>query len=97
MTDFGVFRACAKRVHGVYMILAVVLAASGAQAGAWEEFERRCLVPMESVALAQPDDLTPLRNFKNDGDTYSEYGFDDGDHILAVSDGRSDRPNRRWM
>lgn len=90
MTDFGVFGTCAKRVHGMYMILAVVLGSSGAaQAGAWEEFERRCLMPMEDIALAQPGDLTPLSTSKNDGDTYSDYGFEDGPHILSVSDGRS--------
>jgi len=91
MIDFGVFCACAKRVYSVCTILAVVFGASVAQAGAWEEFEQRCLVPMENIDLAQPNDLTPLRKFKNDGDTYSDYGFDDGNHILSVSDGRSGR------
>ena len=53
MTKYGVCitsamrRLCVGQVVGPLGV--VFLAASGAQAGAWEEFETRCLVPMENV------------------------------------------------
>ncbi|RLJ51828.1 hypothetical protein BCF46_2053 [Litoreibacter meonggei] len=96
MTKFGVCitsakrRLCVGQVAGPLWV--VFLAASGAQAGAWEEFETRCLVPMENVALVQPDDLRHDKKFKNDGDTYSTYRI--GDVKLAISDGRANQP--KW-
>ncbi|KAG1649655.1 High-affinity branched-chain amino acid transport ATP-binding protein LivG [Nymphon striatum] len=66
-----------------------------AQAGAWEEFEARCLVPMENVSLRQPDSLEAYKNFKNDGDTYSTYKI--GKAKLAISDGRGDAPQWCWI
>lgn len=69
------------------VILCLMLGATPVQAGAWEEFEARCLVPMENIELAQPTDLTADKNFKNDGDTYSTYAFEA--FTLAISDGRA--------
>jgi hypothetical protein len=91
MTETAVQNAYTGRTQRVVTLCVAVLAAGGAQAGAWEEFEQRCLVPMENVALGQPTDLRPHRQFKNDGDTYTDYAFEDGNHILSVSDGRAGR------
>ena len=85
MTDFGVFGACAKRVHGVYMILAVVFGASAGQAGAWEEFERRCLVPMEAVTDPITEGLSPLVADQNG--TQVAYGWtpNDGAYVFLAN------------
>jgi len=54
MTKSGVCKGSVKCRQSVGQLVGslgvVLLAATGAQAGAWEEFEARCLVPMENVA-----------------------------------------------
>ncbi|MGJ8545663.1 MAG: hypothetical protein ACSHWZ_09500 [Sulfitobacter sp.] len=62
-------------------------AAAAAEQTAWDVFVQRCVAPLEQGQLALPEDLTPARNFKNDGDFYSEYEVAGGDVVLAVSEG----------
>ncbi|NSX54976.1 hypothetical protein [Parasulfitobacter algicola] len=57
-----------------------------AHAGAWQIFRDNCLFPIESGELVQLTDMTPSASFKNDGDTYSKYNFDNGAYILSISD-----------
>lgn len=71
-------------------ILGLVICGNAASASAWSVFHARCIAPLEVGALGQPVDLVAMRNFKNDGDTFSEYEGMAGAAVLRVSDGRAD-------
>ncbi|WP_090212919.1 hypothetical protein [Litoreibacter janthinus] len=73
----------------------MALTTSAALAGAWEEFESLCLLPMENISLAQPTTLEPYQSFKNDGDTYTTYKIDGAK--LAISDGRAGASKWCWI
>lgn len=79
----------------VQVISAILIACGAAQADAWEEFDARCLVPMENVALAQPIDLRHDKSFKNDNDNFSSYQIDGA--RLAISNGNMGLPQWCWM
>jgi len=89
MTKRVMHNLCTLHAQTMRMVCAVFLMAGVAQAGAWEEFETRCLGPMENVALAHPADHKQHKSFKNDGGTYTTYRIDGA--TLAVSDGRMDQ------
>jgi len=57
MTKNGVYTPYTPRTHSVVTLCAALLLASGAQAGAWEEFEARCLVPMENLSPSRVEGL----------------------------------------
>jgi hypothetical protein len=72
-------KACASFLLVLcWVISGLCVVSSAAHANAWEEFEQRCLVPMENVSLVLPSDLTPIAQFKNDGDPYNEYDVGSG-------------------
>ena len=56
MTEPRVRKACDAR--GACITLALVLGAGAAQAGAWNEFETRCLLPIENVRAPDVSGLT---------------------------------------
>ena len=49
MTRNAVHTPYTSRTHRVVTLCACLFLTTGAQAGAWEEFEARCLVPMENL------------------------------------------------
>ena len=61
MTEIGRFlrvrKSCVQRVYSVCTFLALLFAGSSVHAGAWEEFEARCLVPMENVEASDVSGL----------------------------------------
>jgi hypothetical protein len=82
MTKIGVHRAYTGRTLGVVTLCTAVLASGGAQAGAWEEFERRCLVPMAEFSEPDLTSLTVTKKIdpKVDPDieiTFGHYPADD--------------------
>jgi len=54
------YTTCTQPVHTV--VLALGLMSGSAHAGAWEEFERRCLAPMENVQPLSLDGLDEIPN-----------------------------------
>lgn len=95
MTNSGVSITSAKRRLGVSALGAVLLAATGAQAEVWDQFEQHCLTPLENVSLSQPETLKAHESFKNGDDTYSTYTI--GRAKLAISDGRADFAQWCWV
>ena len=57
MTERGVHIAYTGRTLPVVTLCVAGLAAGGAVAGAWEEFQSRCLTPMENVRAPVVSDL----------------------------------------
>jgi len=60
MTENSVHNLYTLCTQPVVTLCATVLLTSGAQAGAWEEFEARCLVPLENLSPSQVDGLNAV-------------------------------------
>ena len=60
MTKNAVHNPYTPCTHSVVTLCAGVFLATGAHAGAWEEFEARCLTPLENGFPSQVENLNPV-------------------------------------
>ena len=89
MTDWPVQKTCSLRVYSVCTALAVGLSTTAVQAGAWQEFQTRCLLPMENVLAPNMtgydlrDDLKQIEYGDNPAVSHVTFYASRGDEALV--------------
>lgn len=85
--------SCRQTAYGMCVavagtVLALGATAFGAKAGAWQDFEMRCLTPMEDFAVPVTGDLTEIEDSLGDGVHVS--GFDTEFGLLSIERSSAD-------